>query len=160
MDILTPKGQESLRYERVALEAYRFAHPDVHIFETRKDTDAKIDGMLVRDDEIVGIFETKCRNATHEQMKKWGTWLITHQKVVDAAVISELMRVPFYGFLYLIPDNTLLVWQVTDERGKYLFQFESENTRTQATINGGTANRKNAFLPVSKVIEVIPCTRQ
>ena len=61
MDILTKKGQKSLEYEREMLERIRQSICSTHksnsmLVETNKDTDAKVDGMVVTNDELSGMF--------------------------------------------------------------------------------------------------------
>ncbi len=50
MDILTKKGQKSLEYEREMLDRIRHSICEKHksdstLVETKKDTDAKVDGI-------------------------------------------------------------------------------------------------------------------
>ena len=37
---------------------------------------------------------------------------------------------------------------ITDNEGNYLFDIRTQKTKTQATINGGKAERENAYLPM------------
>lgn len=147
LDINTPKGQESLECEKYLIDRIKRKY-QIEIIETNKEREARIDNLFIKDSKLIAIAEMKCRDMTEEQLKKWGdTWLVTHQKIKDGAEISKLLCVPFLGFLYLIPDDILLWWKITDDAGNYLFDFEVRNTVTQATINGGKAYRDNAFLP-------------
>jgi hypothetical protein len=151
LDINTPKGQESLRYEKIMLEKIAEKR-NVQIVETDKKSDAKCDGIIIKNNKIVGVFESKCRNMTQEQLFNFGSWLVTYDKIIHGKYLSEMLRVGFFGFLYLIPDNTIFMWHITDEKGRFKYDFESMETETQKTINGGTVIRKNSFLPLSKSI--------
>lgn len=149
LDINTPKGQEYLKYERVVISKIKEAF-SVDVIETKKDEDSRIDNLIAKDGTLVAIAEVKCRNMTFKQMEDWGnTWLVTTQKLEDGLKASEIFSVPFLGFLYLIPEDVLLYWKISD-RGKYCFDFETKETVTQRTCNGGTASRINSYLPVSK----------
>jgi len=151
LDINTPKGQESLQYETIMLDRIKRKRK-IEIFETDKKSDAKCDGIIVKNNNIVGIFESKCRNMTKEELSMYGSWLVTNEKIMHGRYLSEMLRVGFFGFLYLIPDNNIFMWHITDSNGKFKFDFESKITKTQKTINGGTAMRENSFLPISESI--------
>ena len=154
MDILTKKGQKSLEYERTMLERISILKK-VNIIETDKNMDAKGDGMISQDNQLTGIFESKCRDMSLMKLREFGSWLVTFDKIMDGKKLSTLLRVPFLGFLYLIPDNIIMYWKITDKYGNFLFDFDVKNTRTQKTINGGSIIRTNAFLPTNKGREVL-----
>ena len=149
MDILTEKGQQSLRHEDKMLGAIKEKY-NVDIIETDKDSPALCDGFMVRNGIITGVFESKCRNATVQDFEKWGSWLVTYEKIDGLAWISNKLCIPALGFLYCIPDDAILMWHITDSEGNYKFEFKVEKTITQATINGGQIERENAYLPIDK----------
>lgn len=154
MDILTDKGQKSLEYERIMLERISVL-TNVKIIETDKDIDAKVDGMISQGNQLTGIFESKCRDMSLMKLREFGSWLITFDKILDGRKLSQLLRVPFIGFLYLIPDEIIMYWKITDKYGNFLFDFDVKNTKTQKTINGGSVVRTNAYLPVNRGAELI-----
>lgn len=148
LDINTPKGQLTLQQEQYVIENIRNKW-GVDVVLTNKKREACYDGMIVKDGNAVAVIEIKCRDMSYDQMMKWGgTWLITHQKLVDCAQISKLSTVPLLGFLYLVPDNRILYWKITDDKGEFIFDFRVEETITQYCVNGGEALRKNAYLDV------------
>jgi hypothetical protein len=160
MDILTDKGQKSLEYERKMLEKINFhickEHKDNSmLIETDKDMDAKVDGIIVKNNQVSGIFESKCRDMSLMKLREFGSWLITFDKILDGRKLSQLLRVPFIGFLYLIPDEIIMYWKITDKYGNFLFDFDVKNTKTQKTINGGSIVRTNAYLPVKRGVELL-----
>lgn len=149
LDINTPKGRESLAQERILLKSFTVA-TNLGIVETDKSQPAQIDGFIVRDDTVVGMFESKCRKATVEQMNRWGDeWLITYQKLLDGAELSKRLRIPFYGIVYLLDEPLGFFIQLTDSEGNFVPKIRTEETKTQATINGGTAVRLNAYVDIS-----------
>ena len=160
MDILTKKGQKSLEYEREMLERIRQSICSTHksnsmLVETNKDTDAKVDGVIIKDNELSGIFESKCRDLSLMELRNFGSWLVTFDKIMDGKRLSEMLRVPYLGFLYLIKDKIIMYWKITDKYGNFLFDFDIKNTRTQKTINGGSVVRTNAYLPFKKGNEIL-----
>ena len=160
MDILTTKGQKSLEYEKKMLEKIRKSICKKHknssmLIETNKDMDAKIDGIIIKNNELSGIFESKCRDMGLIQLMEYGSWLVTFEKMLDGKRLSEMLRVPYIGFLYLLKDKIVMYWKITDKHGKFLFDFDVKNTRTQKTINGGIIMRTNAYLPFKEGNEII-----
>ena len=147
MDILSPKGIESLKQEREIIE-YVSKKWKVSFIETNKDLPACCDGIIVQKKHIVGVYEVKCRNLNLEELENFGSWLVTYEKIEKCITISKLLCVPFIGFLYLIKSNLCMYWKITDNNGNYLFDFSVENSLTQETINGGEIIRKNAYLPI------------
>ena len=160
MDILTTKGQKSLEYEKKMLEKIRKSICKKHknssmLIETNKDMDAKIDGVIVKNNELSGIFESKCRDMGLIQLMEYGSWLVTFEKILDGKRLSEMLRVPYLGFLYLIKDDIVMYWKITNKYGNFMFDFDVKNTRTQKTINGGIIMRTNAYLPFKEGNEIL-----
>ncbi len=153
LDINTPKGQESLKCEKYVIDLIKnkWINYQINIIETDKKKESRIDNLIIKENKLIALAEIKCRNMTLIEMNYWGnTWLVTNQKIIDGATISKLLAVPFYGFLYLQPEDKILGWKITNEKGMYLFDFDIKKTKTQATCNGGEIYRDNAYLPISK----------
>jgi len=149
LDINTDKGQISLRDEHIMHEHIKKCW-GVDIIETDKYTDPSIDGLLTVDNTIVGIFESKCRyNITLEILKNWNTWLITFDKLEKGKILSKILKVPFFGFLYLVEDGVFYYWKITNFDGEFMVKFYVERTTTQKSTNGGSIIRPNAYLQFS-----------
>jgi hypothetical protein len=146
LDVNTPKGQESVQHENFML---KYIHDcwNVDIIKTNKHDSAICDGFLTRNKIIVGLFESKCRNLSYEELETYGSWLITNEKIKICRKLSKYLKVPFIGFLYLIKSNITMYWIITDKNGEYKFEIQTANTETQKTINGGSIIRENAYLP-------------
>jgi hypothetical protein len=43
-----------------------------------------------------------------------------------------------------------LVYKISDKRGNFLIDFETQKTKSQYSVNGGVAYRENAFIDVAK----------
>jgi hypothetical protein len=149
LDVNSPKGLITVIQEDNMLK-YVEESWGVTVIKTNKNDSAVCDGILVKDNVLVGIFESKCRNLSLSQLEEYGSWLITHEKIKACRLLSEYLKVPFIGFLYLIKDNLTMYWNITNKNGKYEFEFETANTETRRTINSGTTIRENAFLPINK----------
>jgi len=157
LDINTPKGQKSAEDEQVILEQIR-KEWEVDIAETPKDKAGKIDTLLIKDGVLIGVAENKCRYNMFLKDDKFylskydktcDSWLITKEKIEAGRILAGALCVPFFGFLHLVDDNAILWWKIASSDGKFLLDFDSQNSQTQATINGGSIVRENAYLSIN-----------
>ena len=142
LDISTPKGQVSLKDEQIV--ARWFNRKEGHVYaQTPKDSPVKIDALLIRDGNLFGLAETKCRydiDLAGFKTEYKNEWLITAEKVESSLKLAEQFCVPLYGFLYLVNDDVLLIANLS--KAKMYKKF----TKTQKTINGGKIVRENSFV--------------
>lgn len=141
LDINTPQGQKALADEQHV--AKWVARKGVLYVQTPKDKPACIDAILVKDDELFAIVETKCRyNLTLDTLKDrfHNEWLITESKIKHGLDIADKLCVKFLGFMYLVSVDTLL----TIDIGKAKRRIEL--TETQGSFNGGRVVRPNAYI--------------
>lgn len=154
LDINTPKGQENLKEE---LEMLRYISKcwKIKIKITKKNLPYPHDGIMLHKKKIIGVFESKNRQLSIEELENFGTWLITYDKIKECRKIAMNLKVPLYGFLGLEKSKLVMYWKICDENGNYLFHFNHQKTYTQATTNGGVAYRDNAYLPIEfgRIIE-------
>lgn len=157
LDINTPKGLKTVEEELKMLK-YVSDCFNVKIKTTKKDKPYPYDGIILNPDtnKIIGIFESKNRQITLQQIINWGDWLITYEKLQKCSEISKEYNVPFYGFLGVEKDNLVMYWKITNSNGEYLFDFEHYKTLTQLCVNGGEAYRDNAFLSIKYAEYVQP----
>jgi len=164
LDINTPRGQSALAYERECIELFCKLYPDYRFLETDKRQPAAIDGFfyLHKRNWVDCAVEIKTRDMTTEQLVcDYGNeWLLTYDKVIRGKQLSELICSPFVGMLYLIPEKKILTIKITDNKGKFLLDFDVRKTKTSASINGGEVIRENAFIPMEKAKEHIWSTEQ
>jgi len=153
LDIKSDKGKESLRQERIMLRRIEKVW-GVKLIETDKDTVAKVDGIIEKDKVIRGVYESKCRDFSYMQLCEYGSWLITHKKILQGQITSKMLMVPYLGFLYLVPDDMIFFWKITNKIGDLNFDFEVRDTETRKTINGGKIIRPNAYLPFEYAYEI------
>ena len=123
---------------------------DLQYCPTNKTTASIIDAVLVRrlDGVVIGIAETKCRTCDLDQFinEFKSEWLLTFEKILEARKISDALGVPFIGLLYLVPSDVLLMRRIYDPERGWVTPFRVEQTITQATVNGGSVVRANAFI--------------
>lgn len=117
-----------------------------------------VDGRLT----MCGVAEIKSRDTAGDQkltrkyLKDNGGYLITERKLRLGAMAASTYCVPFYVIVNLINEGVILVWQITNNKGIFVEDHPTARTETRSTVNGGTANRVNAFLQMdSKYLTVI-----
>jgi hypothetical protein len=146
LDIKTEKGKKTV-VEEIKMLKYISKCWNVKIKITNKDSPVPFDGFIIVDDKIVGIFESKNRQISLHELELWGSWLVTHEKITTCSQLSIFYGVPFYGFLGIEKDQAVMCWKITNEKGEFLFEYDHHHQLTQDNVNGGEANRDNAFLP-------------
>lgn len=151
MDILTPRGMKTREQEKEALTLFRETFRGFDFIETPKDTPADIDGLIVKDGTLIAGAEVKCRNMTINELKDTysSRWLITADKVDRGVAVCKSLGIDFRGFLYLVPDKMLLIVPIWSYEKGYVADIEYEQSKTQATVNGGIATRLNAYVDVT-----------
>jgi hypothetical protein len=163
LDCETPLGQlfiqEQYRtQERLAARGYTVINTSGASNNADVILSKVIDGRLT----MTGLAEIKSRKTagsiplTRKYLSENGGYLITAEKLKFGALASSMYKVPFYVIVSLMEENVILVWQITTSLGDYTEKFETKQTPTRATVNGGTAFRTNAFLKMdSKYLTVI-----
>lgn len=136
--------------EQDAIQSFLARYPSFDFIETPKDEPADIDGFVVRGGTLVSGVEVKCRiMALMDLMGKFdGRWLITYDKIERGIAVCRSLGIDFRGFLYLVPVKTLVIVKLWDHKTGATAGMELEETRTQATVNGGSIVRLNAYVDV------------
>lgn len=151
MDILTAAGQRTLVDEQRAQEIFErkfLGHLYVH---TPKDRPADIDAFIVKEQEIRAVVETKCRYDVDLQQfntRYNATWLVTFEKILKGRDIADALCVPLIGFLYLAQSDVLLMVTIYKD-GHFMQKMTVEESKTQRSVNGGSAIRTNAYIDMS-----------
>ena len=156
LDVLTQRGQESVRQEAHAVSLLCAKHPSYSYLHTPKHLPADVDAVLLKDGVIDSIVETKCRDCTLEQFMGAfkGQWLVTFDKVIKARDIATRMGVSLTGFLYRAKSDVLLIQRITLPDGTFIPRMVVETTETQRTINGGKAIRTNAYIDMQAAKQI------
>ena len=154
LDILTPRGQQTLKDEDTAVGIWELANPGYRYCRTPKDSASAVDGVIIdRKGLIHGVVETKCRYDLSEEMFRdtfKGEWLVTMDKLTRGADAARMLCVPYYGFLYLVDSRTLLTRKIADSTGQFCVRLRCDNTQTRKTVNGGEIVRANAYIDMSE----------
>jgi hypothetical protein len=153
--IESKKGQKTVHQE-IKMLKYIEKCWNVKIKITDKKKPIEHDGIIIKNNKIIGIFESKNRQFTLYKLEKFGSWLITYEKLEKCRLIAKKMKVPLYGFLGIELSNLIMYWKICDGEGNYLFNFEHYYSYTQDTCEGGEAYRDNAFLPIKYGILIQP----
>ena len=153
MDILTERGQKTVRDEADAYRLWESHNPGWSVIKTPKDKPASVDAFLVHDGEIKAVVECKCRYELDYYgfaTKFNSEWLVTMDKVIRGASVARELCVPLVGFLYLADTGDLYCKELADNSGQFVVPFRCENTVTQRTVNGGEAIRANAYIDMTQ----------
>lgn len=151
LDINTPNGAVTLRQEQRLAEIVELKWPGSRYLHTPKDKAATVDAIVTMNGTLKAVAQASCRNNSLDDFRGGfrNEWLLTFEKLIHGRNLAFRLCVEYWGFLYLVPDDLVLrVKMFAPERG-WLVRFHVEKTTTQATCNGGTATRDNAFIDLS-----------
>jgi hypothetical protein len=102
--------------------------------------------LFFRNNDCVAVAEIKSREMSIEELKGFGSYLITHSKIATGKELSGLIGVPFLLYVKLIKDDVIVYWKITNNFGEYLVSFNTKQTETKSNCNGGTALRENSYI--------------
>lgn len=156
LDINTPKGKVAAVHQRTALEILESATGYTFTM-TADDDSADIDAIFSKDGFAAAVAEVKSRDMTLKQLEKFGNeWLMTFTKIISGSQMASMMRIPFVGILYLIPEQKVMTIQIADKNGETCVPFRVDRTLTQKTVNGGRVSRVNAYIDMrnARIYEV------
>lgn len=153
MDVNSQKGREAIRRVKKAISKIEYlgAHPvwfPDHCL-------TEYDGYFVKDGIILGLFEAKTRNAAIQDGKilyggkLYDEYMITMNKVVSGVNIAKSNKIDAYIIVNFEINNVVAVFKTFEYATGEIMSYRSANTWTQRSINGGSANRENAFIDMS-----------
>jgi hypothetical protein len=152
LDINTPRGQESVQEERDMLDIIKSRYHSSQFFHTPIKRAALIDGFIVKNNELIAIYESKCRRESLDSFKAHpfnNEWMISHHKINSGASLSKALAVPLWGFLYLVQDRKIIAIQFTDDKGNYIQPMRIERKKTSKCCNGGTMLDTCVFININ-----------
>jgi hypothetical protein len=107
---------------------------------------ARVDGVACKNNEITHVVEFKSRNMTLASLERFGTYLISYDKIEHGIKMATMMRVPFILLVYLIGDDVVIGVEIGDMFGISV-PMEIKETRTQKNSReAGDVMRRNAFI--------------
>jgi len=156
LDCLTPKGQESIKHARRAIEILKSNLPQISFIETDQSQPADIDGVTVNNGIISSAYECKSRNFSLNEFRSEFRceWLVTYDKIVRSRAIAESLAASYVCYVYSIKDDCVMSVRLFDRNGACVTPFRVEQTRTRENVNGGNISRANAFVDFSKMMIV------
>lgn len=150
LDINTPLGKVAAENQRKAMDIFESATGYDYAMTDDRDS-ADIDSIIMKDGFVVAVAEVKSRDMTMGQLEGFGNeWLMTFTKIISGSHVASMMRVPFFGFLFLVPEQKVLTIRITDKSGETCVPFRVDRTITQKTVNGGRVSRVNAYIDMRK----------
>lgn len=157
----TRKGRESAIQAREALDRLQHQAPRFIYFPDYSSSPH--DGYVISGDTITGIFESKVRDAAVGicgsiiyNGKAYSDYLITADKLDRGIAHAKAHQISFYLFVYFKQTDCIAVFTIYDYRKGCVIPFTRQQTRTQATVNGGSVIRENAFIQMNhaKIIQL------
>lgn len=150
LDINSPLGIISAQHEKQAYAIFEKQRQGYTIRHTDKTKPISYDGWIIYKENPVALVETKCRDDClyHEFVQKYKNyWLISESKLLVNADKAKVQKLPLYGFLYIVRSKVLMVVKLCNAGGQ-LTAYEAKLTKTKKTINGGSIERMNAYIPM------------
>ena len=147
LDINTAKGRVAAQQQVEALKI--ISHHCGTYFVTTSDTDAAcVDAFAIGEDgSIEAVAEIKSRGMTRHQLEQYGDeWLVSFDKIKNGMELAKMLRVPFIGVLYLVPDGLVMTVVIANKRGDIVVPMRINRTETQKSINGGLTVRTNSYI--------------
>ena len=150
-DCDTPRGRIAIAHERqIAERTAQMLSLDVTLIGSGSATDtAAVDALFARNGRLVAVAEIKWRQNDMEQLRRWGSYLITWNKLRHGRMIGRLLHVPYLLIVGLADADVW--WKISDADGAWLEHPRIESTITQRTINGGITCRPNAYISLERM---------
>lgn len=139
MDCKTPEGKKYMKHAERAVEIFNKNALSSTFVPTHPDSPATLDGFIMTKGIVNGVVEIKARNETFAEMQAYDDpkgWLISANKVMAGKKSTEYFSVPFYGFLYCIPDDELYIVRIFNADGSRASFIDIRETVTQENCNG------------------------
>lgn len=140
--------QQVKKIERRMFE-YLSEHYDMTFSMT--ENYAQLDGVLMKDNKIHRICEVKVRWMSLKQLKEYGSYLISYNKLEAGRDASRAFSAPFIILLYLVESDNICSIKMTNEKGQFITPFSKEVTRTAYDIDGGAVDRLNAYVSLDRL---------
>lgn len=153
LDVNTRKGRLAEQMIRQKLMTIQ----DKHTFAWFPNSNYfPIDGFLIKENSVIAIFEGKFRQAALQDGKLlylnrlYDDYLITAQKIDDGVAMAKKMCIDYYLLIALSDSPEILSFKIYDYQTNTIITHIRKNTRTQKTVNGGSAIRENAYIKISE----------
>jgi len=147
LDINTPRGQESVEEEAEMLNIIKAKNPSSQFFHTPITKASLIDGFITQNQQLIAIYESKCRRHSLETFKNQfnNEWMISSHKLLAGAQLSKMLEVPFVGYLYIV-NQVVLSAKITNDKGRFTIPIRFAEKVTSASCNGGIMKDTCGFI--------------
>lgn len=149
--IETARGQDGANAQHLAAAwlAQRWGYD---VWESSDHEASALDVVFARGGVIMAIGEIKRRYMDMAQLRRYDSLILSCSKMDAGQAVSRAWRVPYVVVAAL--DDSMACWQMTDKGGRWLVAFDSRQSITKATVNGGQAMRLNAYIALDKRMHV------
>lgn len=156
LDCNTVKGQGYIGHQQECLRRLETVM-GVQMVCTPETEAAAIDALAVRAGRVVAVLEVKSREMDLAQLNRFGSYLITFEKLLKIRTVAGALCVSGFVAVSLLKEKepTIVMWKVCDEQGNLVVSLEACVSQTQATCNGGQVDRYNAYLSMAEAEVVV-----
>lgn len=157
LDCETPKGKEAIAKE---VDVKNILAEKLNIkITTPQDKANHDDGLIYREDKLIGVCEIKTRTYWSRDAKTpfklerflsdYRGYMITGWKLDWLQKQSEKNNIYSYIFLNIPHDKCIVKFRVTNKVGEFFIKYKIENSESYYSVNDskGKTWRDNAFIP-------------
>jgi len=148
LDCVTPRGQAFVVEQRAIAERLARVR-GLDVVHLASAGAAPIDALFHRAQRLCAIGEVKARAMSYAGLVDFGSYLVTFDKLCHGRDLAARLEVEYVLVVGLL--DAVVWWNVSDKRGRWLVEFVTRATETQATCNGGIAVRMNAYLSLDRM---------
>lgn len=145
LDCNTPTGRVYIGWQADCLSRLEKAW-GVTCASTNDQEAADVDAFAIRESRISAVMEVKSREMDLPKLRRFGSYLITFEKLLKLRAVAMAVRVPGLVVVSLLKDKQIVFWKICDSEGNFLAPLEARISKTQTTCNGGQIDRFNAYL--------------
>ena len=114
---------------------------------TGQDMFSRVDGFFLRENDLKGIFEVKCRMQGLSWFQDYKSVQVSYNKIQIGSDLSRLLKCKFF-FVIQTCEGHLLVFQITDDEGKIICPMNIRFSDGEKTLNFDKKPTTNAFLMI------------
>ena len=104
LDCLTARGRGYIAEQHAAAERFARVY-GLELTQTGDESPAGIDAVFSAQGRICGVAEIKSRNMSVEELRQFGSYLISYDKLRKGIEVSAALRVPFCVIVSLLKDG-------------------------------------------------------
>ena len=134
LDINTTKGQRYAAHQMKVQEALEETMPQFRFEQTHIERASPIDGMSFSDKGLVGIYEIRCREDSWEQIEKWGSWMVTEDKLLKGIELAVALKADYFVFIHTIKDGQIHSARICDHRGRLRVKYDTRFSLTHYSM--------------------------